>query len=624
MDPALKIVAIMALVLAVTTVARAFAFLAPLLLLLVGVGCSYIPGIPSFELTPDLVLIGLLPPLLYSAALQTSLVDLYRERGPVARLSILLVIFTAFGVGLIAWQVLPIGFAVAFALGAVVAPPDAVAATAIARRVGMPRRVVTMLEGESLLNDATALVLLTTAIAAIGETVTVGDVALTIVEAVVGGVLVGFLVAKLVAKLRVRLTHDLTDVGLSLLTPWLAYLPAEEIHGSGVLAVVIAGLLLGHRSPVIQSASSRLFDRTNWATIAFLLENAVFLLIGLQARTIVEDLASSSVPTAQIVGAAAAVLAAVILLRFVYAFLAGAFGYLVRGRRVGHPEIDDSLGSYAKIFTLLSWSGMRGVVTLASVFLLPQDTPHREVLVLIAFVVTAGTLLLQGLTLPWMVRKLRVRGPSALDDALQQATIYQRAADAGSRRLAELAESESDDVIELVRARSEQRTHGLWEQLGGADDPPSVRYAHTRTAVLQAEREELIRLRDSGEFDQQALRVVLATLDMEETVLGAMAARADRVQGDLRLQTVEGACEHLRAAPDTPPARTPDGCEECLRDGTDWVHLRICLTCGHVGCCDSSVGRHADAHFRETGHPVMQSFERGEHWRWCYLDDVAG
>lgn len=607
MHAALTIAAVLASVLIVTSLARRLAFLAPLLLLVAGVGASYLPGV-SVEITPDLVLIGLLPPLLYSAAIQTSLVDLNRDRGPIARLSVLLVIFTAFGVGIVAQELLPIGFAVAFALGAVVAPPDAVAATAIARRVGMPRRVVTMLEGESLLNDATALVLLTTAITAIGESVSAGDVLVTIFEAVAGGVVVGLVVAKLVAHLRARLTDDLTDVGLSLLTPWLAYLPAEELHGSGVLAVVIAGVVLGHQSPVIQSASSRLFDRTNWATIAFLLENAVFLLIGLQAKSIVGDLRDSTVAGGTIVLSAVAVLAAVILLRFAF-----VFGSQIRGIR-----------TYPRSLALVSWSGMRGVVTLASVFLLPQDTPHREVIVLIAFVVTAGTLLLQGLTLPALVRRLGVTGPTPLDDALQQATAYQRAFDAGTRELERLAETESPEVIEQVRVRSEQRAHGLWEQLGGDEDPPSVRYARTRTKMLRAEREELLRLRDSGEFDQQALRTVLGALDMEETVLGVIADRADRIESELALREA-GGCEHLKAAEGDPPEPvTPDGCEECLRDGTQWVHLRLCLTCGHVGCCDSSPHRHATAHFHETGHPVMRSFEPGEMWKWCYIDDIAG
>ncbi len=243
------------------------------------------------------MLVGLLPPLLYAAAIRTSLVDFRANRRPIALLSIGLVLFTTAGVGLLVWWLLDVPLAVGFALGAVVAPPDAVAATSIARRIGLPRRVVTILEGESLVNDATAIVTLRASIAAIGGTRQrlAGRRRASSLSAI-GGVLIGVVVAIVVGKIRKLIQDDVTDVAVSLLTPWIAYLPAEEIHipgvdghPSGVLAVVVAGIILGHKSPLIQSASSRLFERTNWATISYVLENAVFLLIGLQVRSIVDD-----------------------------------------------------------------------------------------------------------------------------------------------------------------------------------------------------------------------------------------------------------------------------------------------------------------------------------------------
>jgi len=339
------------------------------------------------------------------------------------------VVFTTAGVGLLVWWLLPVSLAAALALGAVVSPPDAVAATAIARRGGgMPRRVVTILEGESLVNDATALVSLRTAIAATAGTVSAWGIAWDFARSAVGGIFVGVVVAVVVGQIRRRWIDDhLTDVAVSLLTPWVAYLPAEEIHASGVLAVVVAGLLLGHQSPVIQSASSRVFERTNWATISFLLENSIFLLIGGQVRTIAEDLGASTLPAGRIVAAAALTLLAVIVLRIAWVF---PITYLPRlfpaiARQDPSPPWQVPL--------VVGWAGMRGVVTLAAVFLLPESTPYREVFVAIAFVVTAGTLLLQGLSLPWLVRRLGIDGPDPAEDHLQEASVYRTGGGAHGR-----------------------------------------------------------------------------------------------------------------------------------------------------------------------------------------------
>src|SRR5689334_18164617 len=288
---------------------------APLVLIVVGIVGSYLDFVPDFELTPEIVLVGLLPPLLYAASIRTSLIDFKTYRRPIALLSVGLVLFTTVGVGLDVWALLDVKLAVGFALGAVVAPPDAVAATAIARRVGLPRRVITILEGESLVNDATAIVTLRTSIAAISGSVSVWQVGGGFLVSAVGGALIGLAVAFVIGHIRKLIQDDVTDVAVSLLTPWIAYLPAEEIHvhgidsqPSGVLAVVVAGVILGHKSPRIQSASSRLFERTNWTTISYVLENAVFLLIGLQIRSIVDDLSNSELSAARITFSCIAVL----------------------------------------------------------------------------------------------------------------------------------------------------------------------------------------------------------------------------------------------------------------------------------------------------------------------------
>ncbi len=298
-------------------------------------------------------------------------------------------------VGLVAWWVVPsISLAAALALGAVVAPPDAVAATAVARRIGMPRRITTILEGESLVNDATALVALTAAISAITSTVTPLEVGWDFVVAAGGGLLIGLAATWLLATIRRRITDPVLDTTLSFTAPYVAFLPAEAIDASGVLAVVVTGLLLGHKAPTLQSAASRLAESTNWRTVQFMLENAVFLLIGLQIRPILEDVARlrprRSAASSLI---CAAVLLATILVRVAYVM--GAVWIY----RHGSAEMRARSWSWST-GAVVSWAGMRGVVTLAAVFLLPEETPQREVLQLAAFVVVAGTLLIQGTTLP--------------------------------------------------------------------------------------------------------------------------------------------------------------------------------------------------------------------------------
>ncbi len=627
MDVALTLVTLVAIAVAVSAVSERFSVAAPLGLIVVGIAGSYLPFVPDFELTPEIVLVGLLPPLLYAAAIRTSLVDFRKNKRPIALLSVGLVLFTAGGIAVIVHAVMPVDWAVAFALGAVVAPPDAVAATTIARRVGLPRRIVTILEGESLVNDATAIVALRVSIAAIAGTVSVWEVGLGFLVSALGGALVGVFVALVVGKIRRRIDDTLTDVAFSLLTPWLAYIPAEQIHlpgmdthPSGVLAVVVAGLLLGHKSHLIQSASSRLFERTNWATISFVLENVVFLLIGLQIRGIVNALGDDEMSLGRTLAASFVVLAGVIVLRMVWVFPATYIPRMIPRIRAVDPPPP---WTYPAV---IGWAGMRGVVTLAAVFLLPENTPHRAALVMVAFVVTVGTLLLQGLTLPLVVRSLGLQAPDPHEDNLEEAKVHQAASDAG---LAYLEENEagriSESVQQRLRQRATDRVNAVWERLGGVETP-SAQYSRARAAMLDVERAEVLRLRDEASIDQSILQRVLDALDVEESILDRMSENettADR-EMDLRPVTGHGGCEHLKGYCVTPAPRTTDGCEECLRDGHEWVHLRLCMECGHVGCCNSSPERHADRHYTETGHPVMRSFEPGEAWRWCYVDSLTG
>jgi CPA1 family monovalent cation:H+ antiporter len=270
---------------------------------------------------------------------------------------------------------------------------------------------------------------------------------------------------------------------------------------------------------------------------------------------------------------------------------------------------------------------MRGVVTLAAAFVLPPEVPERSVLVLIAMVVTVGTLLVQGTTLPWLARRLRVRGPDPREDALAEATILQTAVSAGLRALEAIPEIDPD-TARTVRERAAGRANMAWERLGrGREDEhetPSEAYRRVRLHTLAAERAELLRLRDSGTADQHVLSQVMAALDVEESMLDRVEARGVELRESMLVSPETAGCAHLRRRPVAlapPPTRE---CADCIREGTVPVHLRLCLSCGNVGCCDSSPGRHAERHYRGTGHEVIRSYEPGEAWRWCYVDEVLG
>jgi Na+/H+ antiporter len=631
---AIGIVSLVVAVIALTAVARRLDVPAPVLLVAAGIGASYVPFVPEVRLTAEVVLVGLLPPLLYNAALQTSLVDFKAHRRTILSLSIGLVAFTTVGVGVVVHAVLPdVSWPAAFAIGAVVAPPDAVAATAVARRIGLPRRTVTILEGESLLNDATALVALNTAILAAAGAATVGGVAGNFLWAAGAGVAAGVAVYLVVAFVRRRVEDPVVDTSVSMITPFIAYVLAEEVHASGVLAVVVAGLLLGHRAPVLQTAGSRIAERLNWRTVSFLLENSVFLLIGLQTRWILSGVAGNELSAGRIAAVCVIVLVAVVVLRMVWVFPAR---YLYAEQGLGPTQRPPR--SYTAV---VGWAGMRGVVTLAAAFAIPVDFTHRDVLVLVALFVTAGTLVTQGLTLPRLVRRLHVPAPDPAADALARAELLQHATQAGLARLDQLAAEgrgpdlttarPDDPVLHMLRDRLQQRDYAAWEQLGGREEgrgeTPSERYARLRLEMLRAERNSVLAIRGEGRVPHDVVEDVLATLDIEESMLGRRLERRRELGIDPEAEPDESrvadSCEHLQAAADVGPARG-SACEDCVREGTEWVHLRQCLTCGYVGCCDSSPGRHMERHCRGSEHPVIGSAEPGERWRWCYTDELVG
>jgi Na+/H+ antiporter len=616
---------LVALVIAVGVVAGLcdrFGWPTPLVLVVVGAGASFLPHVPDIRLDPELVLNALLPPLLYATTARTSLFDFKHNKASIGLMSVVLVVFSAVVVGWVTWLVLPgVAFAAALGLGAVVAPPDAVAASAIGRRLGLPRRVATLLEQESLVNDAAALITLSVALTALTSSTSAHEVVGQFAWAVVGAVLVGGAVAAVLAVLRSRLRDPVLDTLVSFVAPYLAFLPAEALNASGVLATVVTGLTLAQLSPKVQTASARVTETITWRTIAFVLENAVFLLIGLQLPGLLSGAADSGLGAGRIAAVCGAVLLTTIVARFVFVF--STTGILGVGtawmRRQAWPPA---------VATLTSWAGMRGVVTLAAAQLLPEDLPDREVLLLAAFSVVVGSLLIQGSTLPWLVRRVGLPAPDPAEDALRAAELGDAANAAGLRRLAELTTGdEPEGLIHRLRDRSVARSHAAWERLGrplADQETPSNTYARLRMEMLAAEREVIVGARDDGSAPGDVLSAALAAVDIEESLLD----RNEELESLERERALaprprETLCAHLRMAPagESNPA---SACEDCLVEGTTWVHLRSCLTCGHVGCCDSSPRKHARMHFGSVGHPVIVSAEPGEAWRWCWMDEELG
>ncbi|MGN6687670.1 MAG: Na+/H+ antiporter [Actinomycetales bacterium] len=629
MDLLLPTVALLAVVAVTAGLARRFGLLSPLLLLVVGLVLSVVPGVPAYRLDPQLVLVVILPLLLYVAALRTSVPTFRANVRPIGLLAIGHVVVIAIAVGFVLHAVVPeVPLAAAIALGAIVAPPDAVAATALARRVGLPRRVVAILEGESLVNDATALVLLRVAVmVAIGDSVGPATIAWDVLRSAAGGVAVGLLVAAVIAWLHRRTDDPLLDNTISLLTPFAAFIPAEEIHASGVVAVVVCGLWLGQRELRLMSAASRLQMEAFWRVVEFLLQNAVFVVVGLQLPEVLRDLRG---PWQTTVLASVVVVATVVLGRILWVFPATYVPRLLSRVRTRDPVPPWSVPA------VIGWAGMRGVVTAAAAVSLPLATlagkpfPRRDLLVWLAFVVVVVTLLGQATSLPLLARKLRVPTDDATADALATASARRAAAQAGRERLEQLLTTSEvpETVVTRLRHDAQIAEEAPWERLGDQVGPWEV-YARLRRQMIEVELAHLGGLRQAGRLPEEEWERLRRELDLEDAILSQSDETA--LDGE-RATTARDACPHLAEHPQDTEIEpvTLDGCTGCLEEGrTDWVHLRLCLTCGYVGCCDSSPRRHATSHFQATSagddaHPVMRSFERDESWRWCFIDELIG
>lgn len=526
MDPVITIVWIVSFVVVTVTVtglSRRVNWSAPVVLVVVGAIASFIPGVPQVALEPEVVLYGLLPPLLFAAAIQTSIVDVRARRDGILLLSVGLVVFTVVVVGFTTWLVVPaITVAAAFAFGAVVAPTDTVAVTAIAGRVHLPRRLVTVLEGESLLNDATALVALNASIAAIVSIVNPWAIAGDFVIAVVVGVGMGLLVGWVLSLIRKQLRSPVLDTSIGLITPYLAFIPSQFLHGSGILSVVVAGLYLGYRSPTIQTAEARIAETINWRTIEFLLENAVFLFIGLELSSILNSAFRSGITVPETVWICIAVLLALFLARFLW--MVGTTALYRYG-----PQRLRERGWTWPTGIAVSFAGIRGVVTLAAVFLLPESTPHREFLQFLAFVVVVATLL-EGLALPWVIRRLKLPPPDFAQEAGEMERLLAEAQAAGLEHLESRVTGQEDErVIERLRVNAVFLSEALENPVPDAEVPAPLEYRKLRRSMIVAERQAVLEARAEGRYQEPAVRSVLAFLDAEESALKAGGAEGKKL-----------------------------------------------------------------------------------------------
>ncbi len=557
----------------------------PLILVVLGIGVSLLPFVPEFEVDPEFILVGVLPPLLYAAAVRLPAIEFRRDFRPIAGLSVLLVLISSVVLGLFFYALVPgIDFLLAIALGAILSPTDAVA-TSIVKRLGISQRIVTILEGESLLNDATSLVVLRVMIASSAVFASNADgrqpnLFVAFVWGVLVAVAIGWLVGYLNLRLRAHVHQPAANSALGFIVPFVAYLPTEQLGGSGLVAAVVAGIVTGQGAARRFTPEQRLSDDANWRTIELLLEGGVFLVMGLELKDIVDENYTDHGGRgwAAVLAASALGIALVVRIGWV-SFLVWLQSRRAReqrrrrldeiGARLDEIESDPptrrrrrtdataraaaaTQGRIARMREFLArrladldyyrasplgwrqgavlvWAGLRGVVTLAAAQTLPRETPERALLVLVAFLVAVGSLVIQGLTLPWLVRRLRLRRvggdtisadeQAQIDDELRAAAVAALADPALRRRDGEPFPDE------LVHAAS-----------GRLTDPPDDDTStaardrlELRLRIIEAMRARLLELSSGGAYSTPTLRHMLAELD------------ADQLSVELRLEGEDGA-----------------------------------------------------------------------------------
>src|SRR5215211_5092128 len=516
-------------VVVLVTAARVLNIPYPIFLVIGGLALGLIPGIRPIELEPELVLLIFLPPLLYSASFFTGLRELRQSIRPISLLSIGLVLATALAVALVAHELIEgMSWPAAFALGAIVSPTDPVAATAIAGRIGVPRRVVAIVEGEALINDATALVAYKVAVTAVlTGTFSAWNAGAQFLYAGIGGAALGLAIGWVVAQVRERLDDPPVEITIALMSGYAAYLPAEELGLSGVTAAVAIGLYMGSQTSRLTNSTVRMQGDAVWQILVFLLNSFLFVLIGLQLPAILGDLRGAQVETGDLITYGSVVCAVVIAVRMVWTYVFAYFPLpLFMSWRRGTPVPSP------RNTAIIAWMGMRGAVSLAAALALPVETEtgerfaERPVILFVVFCVILGTLVLQGLTLPWLIRALDVE-PDDEDVLEQEARARVQAAEAALERIEELEREEwtmGDSVDRLrgiYRYRHKRFAARFDDELDdGAIEHRSSAWTQMMHSVIEAQRDAIEGMRRSGEITDEVMRNVERELDLEESRLG--------------------------------------------------------------------------------------------------------
>ena len=492
----------------------------PILLVLGGLALGFVPGVPTLSLPPDVVLVAVLPPLLYLSAYRTSLRDLRANTRAIGILAIGLVVATTVTVAVVAHAAVDrMTWSAAFTLGAVVAPTDPIAASAIMRRLGVSRRLVSIVESESLVNDGTALVLYRVAVvAAVSGTFSIWDVSWRFAWAIVGGIAIGLAAGFVVAEVRRRLDNPPVEVTISLMTGYLAFIPASAASASGVIAVVTAGVYLGWRTPELTSVETRLQGEAVWGIITFVLNALLFALVGLQLSRILDTLTGRS--AGELARWAVLITGTVILTRIVWVPVFTHLPRLLWRTSAAKP--------FSHTF-LISWAGMRGAVSLAAALAIPLATdsgasfPERDLIIFLTFCVILGTLVLQGLSLPALIRAMRVEPDHSEEEEDARARIH--AAEAALARLEELADEDwvRDDTADRLRGlygfRVNRFTSRFDDGADGAIEEQSQAYQRLRRELLDAERHAVTQLGRAGEISGDVVNRVRRDLDLEDARL---------------------------------------------------------------------------------------------------------
>ncbi|MCA1682697.1 MAG: Na+/H+ antiporter [Actinobacteria bacterium] len=501
---------------ALTALARAVDVPYPIALVLGGSVIGFLPGVPDVQLDPDLVLLIVLPPLLFHAAYFASLNEMRSAARPIALNAFGLVLFTMVAVAVVVHATVDgLPWAAAFALGAIVSPTDPLAAIAIAGRLGMPRRLTVPIEGESLINDGSALVAYRTAVAAVAGSFSLLQAAGDFLVNVAGGVAIGLAMAQVLRWVfRRAMGDDLLSITVSLVAGYAAYVPAEELGVSGVIAVVTVGVLLGHRDSEHSTASLRLRGTAFWEVLVFLLNALLFVLVGLQLPAILER---QDRPAGTLISLGAVAGAVVIVTRLVWLHTTP---YVIRALDRRPQQAARRVGWRPR--TVAAWAGLRGAVSLAAALALPADFPERDLLLWLTLCVILATLVLQGLTLPTVIRLMGVREEESTprDELLAR----KAAARAALERIQQLRDEDwtRDDSLDRLQALHEFRLRRAAQRAGWSDDGSenlderSQAYQRTLRDLLDAQRRELVQRRDHGEVPDDVMRALVRELDLED------------------------------------------------------------------------------------------------------------